>query len=200
MIGQFERKGWLCTGFIFHRRGHRVTEVNMNKQPEIWKKGLVVYWHYFSRPRASCRRGEQPASWVSSLTHLRVGQRSGRRREMTYVHAMTHLHQSWYGLHCHSKGRILVASSISQCGEREKGVHASLFRIYFESRGFELASRWCVTWQSAVPVWENSLRMRGFIQADFSSLDNEFLVRWWTEEDSTRVLTFPRGIIWPRWT
>ena len=27
----------------------------------------------------------------------------------------------------------------------------------------------------------------------FSSLDNEFLVRWWTEEDSTRVLTLSRG-------
>ena len=56
------KKGLVVYWLYFHRRGHRVTEVNMNKQPVIWKKGLIVYWHYFSRPRASCRRGEQPAS------------------------------------------------------------------------------------------------------------------------------------------
>ena len=32
----------------------------MNRPPVMRKKGLVVYWHYFSRPRASCRRGEHP--------------------------------------------------------------------------------------------------------------------------------------------
>ena len=136
------KKGLVVYWLYFHRRGHRVTEVNMNKQPVMWKKGLVVYWHYFSRPRASCRRNEHESTTcvISEFpnTHeSRAEVWSAKRNDVCTW--MTHFHQSWYGLHClcsviarDEASPPTVEYSIKK--ERNRGCT----RPYFGSRGFEV--------------------------------------------------------------